>query len=72
MISLLEVISPKAHILTGRNEGVSNTFLKWYKKIIIQFSSTVYRDHEGWHFLPKIAPQNQLFIHFVISRQYWL
>ena len=42
-------------------------------QLIIQCSSTVYKDHEGLGFLvPKYLPQNQLNIYFVTSTQDWL
>ena len=41
--------------------------------VIIQYSTTVYRDYGSYGFLfPKISPQNQLDIYFVTSRQYSL
>ena len=38
----------------------------YFASILIQYSSTVYRDHAGLGFL---APQNQLNIYFVTTRQ---
>ena len=56
---------------TINNKG-KLTILK-SKEIIIQYSSTVYRDHKGLGFLaPKYHPKNQLNIYFMTSRQDWL
>jgi len=42
-------------------------------RLIIEYSSTVYRDHKGLGFLaPKLHPKNQINVYFVTSRQDWL
>ena len=40
---------------------------------IIQYGSTIYRDHEGFgDFGLKLSPQNQLDIYFLTLQEYWL
>ena len=38
---------------------------------VIQYNSTVYRDHENQGFLALISPRNQLNIYIETFRQHW-
>jgi len=56
------------------NEICSNRLIWIYGWLIMQYSSTVYRDYGGYIGIscPKLSPQNQLNIYFVTFRQYRL